>query len=143
MSRKGSSCPRKVVYLWWGVGSFGLTLLKSKNWKPEQKNRVKQRIKDPHPENLPKKVEKRYYQLSICTFISNISTYMYIHHSDHTKSTLLLHVFISSTCIIKSGFLTINFVLLCLFIKTKSGNIQVPIGYPTLALKSSAFWEAL
>lgn len=29
-----------------------LTLLKSKNWKPEQKNRVKQRIKDPHPENL-------------------------------------------------------------------------------------------
>lgn len=55
------------MYLWRGVGSFGLTLLKSKNWKPEQKNRVKQRIKDPHPENLPKKVEK------------DITSYLHVH----------------------------------------------------------------
>lgn len=40
---------------------------------------------------------------------------MYIHHSDHTKSTLLLHVFISG--IIKSGFFN-NKLCITMFIHT-------------------------
>lgn len=56
---------------------------------------------------------KRYYQLSPCTFISNVSTYK--HYSGHTKSTLLLHVFISGV-LWNPAFLIINFALiLCLF----------------------------